>query len=118
MSRDYDVIVIGSGAAGLAAAVTAHDAGASVIVLEADNIVGGSSRLSGGHFYAAGTRHNRRGRFKFCFRGVSGIIRILLQMHFYVLSRYSTTWAASGYVSCALFSHHFSSSRRWMSGGI
>ena len=47
--RDYDVIVIGSGAAGLAAAVMAHEAGARVLVLEADGIVGGSSRLSGGH---------------------------------------------------------------------
>ncbi|MEM1435643.1 MAG: FAD-dependent oxidoreductase [Pseudomonadota bacterium] len=55
MARDYDVIVIGSGAAGLSAAVAAADAGASVLVVEADTQVGGSSRLSGGHFYAAGT---------------------------------------------------------------
>lgn len=55
MDRDYDVIVIGSGAAGLAAAVAAADAGASVLVCEGDTRVGGSSRLSGGHFYAAGT---------------------------------------------------------------
>lgn len=55
MTRDYDVIVIGSGAAGLSAAVAAADAGASVLVVEADSQVGGSSRLSGGHFYAAGT---------------------------------------------------------------
>ncbi len=53
--RDYDVIVIGSGAAGLSAAVAAADAGASVLVVEGDTRVGGSSRLSGGHFYAAGT---------------------------------------------------------------
>ena len=59
MERDYDVVVIGSGAAGLAAAVTAADSGASVIVLEADDKVGGSSRLSGGHFYAAGTSVQR-----------------------------------------------------------
>lgn len=55
MQVDYDVIVIGSGAAGLAAAVAAGDAGARVLVVEADTQVGGSSRLSGGHFYAAGT---------------------------------------------------------------
>ncbi len=59
MSHDYDVAVIGSGAAGLAAAVAAADAGASVVVLEADTRVGGSSRLSGGHFYAAGTSIQR-----------------------------------------------------------
>ncbi len=55
MARDYDVIVVGSGAAGLAAAVAAADAGASVLVVESQKRPGGSSRLSGGHFYAAGT---------------------------------------------------------------
>ncbi len=55
MERDFDVIVIGSGAAGLAAAVSAADSGASVLVVEGETQVGGSSRLSGGHFYAAGT---------------------------------------------------------------
>ena len=55
MEHDYDVIVVGSGAAGLAAAVSAADEGASVLIVEADTRVGGSSRLSGGHFYAAGT---------------------------------------------------------------
>lgn len=55
MAKDYDVIVVGSGAAGLAAAVSAADAGATVLVVESERQVGGSSRLSGGHFYAAGT---------------------------------------------------------------
>lgn len=55
MAVDYDVIVVGSGAAGLSAAVSAADTGARVLVMEADTHVGGSSRLSGGHFYAAGT---------------------------------------------------------------
>jgi fumarate reductase flavoprotein subunit len=59
VARDYDVIVVGSGAAGLAAAVAAADAGASVLVVESEKRVGGSSRLSGGHFYAAGTSVQR-----------------------------------------------------------
>lgn len=59
MKRDYDVIVIGAGAAGLSASVAAADAGASVLTIEADKQTGGSSRLSGGHFYAAGTSVQR-----------------------------------------------------------
>ena len=55
MDRDYDVAIIGSGVAGLSAAVSAADAGARVMILEAAERVGGSSRLSGGHFFAAGT---------------------------------------------------------------
>jgi len=55
LDRDYDVIVIGSGAAGLSAAISAADSGASVLICESEQVVGGSSRLSGGHFYAAGT---------------------------------------------------------------
>jgi fumarate reductase flavoprotein subunit len=59
MKRDYDVAIVGSGVAGLAAAVSAADAGARVVVLEADERIGGSSRLSGGHFFAAGTSVQR-----------------------------------------------------------
>ncbi len=57
---DYDVIVVGSGAAGLSAAISAAGHGATVLVVEADTQVGGSSRLSGGHFYAADTSLQRR----------------------------------------------------------
>ena len=59
MKRDYDVVVVGAGGAGMAAAITARDAGASVIVLEADDRIGGSTSLSGGVFYAAGTSVQR-----------------------------------------------------------
>lgn len=54
---DVDVFVIGSGGAGLAAAVAAKEAGAGrVLVAESEGVIGGSSRLSGGVFMAAGSR--------------------------------------------------------------
>lgn len=46
---EADVVVIGSGAAGLPAAIRAADAGASVIVVEANYDVGGHAILSGGN---------------------------------------------------------------------
>ena len=48
----YDVIVIGSGAAGLSAAVEANEAGSSVLVLEKMGFLGGSTLLSGGEMAA------------------------------------------------------------------
>lgn len=56
---DFDVAIIGAGVAGLSAAVSASALGARVIVLEAGDEVGGSSRLSGGHILAAGTHMQR-----------------------------------------------------------
>ena len=46
--REYDVVVIGSGAAGMPAAVAARDQGASVLVVEKNFDVGGRAILSGG----------------------------------------------------------------------
>jgi flavocytochrome c len=56
---DFDVVIIGSGAAGLAAAFTAAEHGASVLVAEAEDVVGGSSRLASGMLMGAGTRLQR-----------------------------------------------------------
>jgi len=55
LSADYDVIVVGGGGAGLVAAYTAAECGARTLLVEADTKVGGSTRLSGGVVYAAGT---------------------------------------------------------------
>ncbi|HME67092.1 MAG TPA: FAD-dependent oxidoreductase [Streptosporangiaceae bacterium] len=56
---DYDVVVVGAGAAGLCAAVTAAEAGASVLVAEASDAAGGASQFSAGLIMAAGTRFQR-----------------------------------------------------------
>ncbi|WP_312641488.1 flavocytochrome c [Hydrogenoanaerobacterium sp.] len=48
VTLDADVVVIGAGGAGLAAAVTAHQAGSSVIVIEKMPKVGGNTILAGG----------------------------------------------------------------------
>ncbi|HAQ41725.1 MAG TPA: flavocytochrome c [Clostridiales bacterium] len=49
-----DVIVIGAGGAGMTAAITAADNGASVIVLEKMPMQGGNTLLSGGEYAAPG----------------------------------------------------------------
>jgi glycine/D-amino acid oxidase-like deaminating enzyme len=46
--KTADVVVVGLGAAGSCTAIEAHDNGAKVLVLEADKVAGGNTRLSGG----------------------------------------------------------------------
>jgi fumarate reductase flavoprotein subunit len=50
------IVVVGAGAAGICAALAAHEAGADVVVLERDSVPRGSTSLSAGLIPAAGTR--------------------------------------------------------------
>lgn len=60
MKTETDIIVVGAGAAGLAAALTAADAGAEVLLLEKMPSPGGSSRICGGLLAFAGTDIQQR----------------------------------------------------------
>ena len=51
---EADVVIVGSGAAGLPAAIKAIEGGASVIVVETNYDVGGHAILSGGHMALGG----------------------------------------------------------------
>ena len=53
------IVVIGAGAAGLCAALAAHEAGVEVVVLERDSVPRGSTALSAGLIPAAATRFQR-----------------------------------------------------------
>jgi len=52
----YDIVIIGSGFAGLAAAIEARNAGANVMVIEKMPVHGGNSIINGGDFCAPGTK--------------------------------------------------------------
>ena len=56
---EADVVAIGSGIGGLAAAITAHDHGVSALVLERSEQVGGVTALSMGEVWVAGNHHAR-----------------------------------------------------------
>lgn len=53
--KNTDIVIVGSGIAGLCAAIEAADAGARVLMLEKDAQPGGCAKFSGGHMTVAGT---------------------------------------------------------------
>lgn len=56
--ESYDLVVAGSGSAGLAAAIIAHSLGMRVIVVEKTALVGGTSSYSGGVIWVPNSRQN------------------------------------------------------------
>jgi succinate dehydrogenase/fumarate reductase flavoprotein subunit len=59
--READVVVIGAGATGFPAALVAREAGASVIIVEAENHVGGHAITSGGNLpLGGGTSYQKK----------------------------------------------------------
>ena len=59
MTDTLDLLVIGAGACGLAGAISAHDAGGDVAVLESRDRPGGNSALSTGSIPGAGSRYQQ-----------------------------------------------------------
>lgn len=55
-AESFDVVVIGSGGTGLSAAITAKEAGSSVVVLEKMPYLGGNTNFASGGLNAAGTK--------------------------------------------------------------
>jgi 3-oxosteroid 1-dehydrogenase len=78
--QEFDVVVAGSGGAGLTAAILAHDNGAKVAVLERSDKVGGTTAVSGGglwipmnhHMAAAGVQDSREEALAYCKRLTAG----------------------------------------------
>jgi 3-oxosteroid 1-dehydrogenase len=58
--KDLDIVVMGSGAAGLTAALFAAQSGARVLVLEKSPLLGGTSAISGGQVWIPNNHHMPR----------------------------------------------------------
>ncbi|MBY5033926.1 flavocytochrome c [Streptococcus gallolyticus] len=59
MKKSYDVVVVGSGGAGMAAAISAQEAGATVAIFEKMPVIGGNTTKSSGGMNASETKYQK-----------------------------------------------------------
>ncbi|OCG26574.1 flavocytochrome c [Gilliamella sp. wkB108] len=57
--KTYDIVVVGSGGAGLAAAIQAHDLGSNVVIVEKMSIIGGNTNKASAGMNAAETKFQK-----------------------------------------------------------
>ena len=58
--RETDVVVVGTGYAGLAAASEAHDAGSKVVIIEKSEVIGGNSIIASGAYNAVDPERQKK----------------------------------------------------------
>ncbi len=63
VTKDCDIVIVGAGGAGMVAAITASDAGKSVILVESQEVAGGNSVRSTGGMNAAKTEYQDTNEF-------------------------------------------------------
>lgn len=62
MKNQFDIIIVGGGGSGLAAAVSAAEHGANVVLVEKQSVLGGTTGIAVGSFTASQTRFQARNR--------------------------------------------------------
>src|SRR5699024_8873820 len=58
--KEVDLLVMGSGAAGMSAAIRGHDLGMNVLLLESSDQYGGSTAISGGVCWVPNNPHMQK----------------------------------------------------------
>lgn len=57
--KSFDIVIVGSGGAGLAAAIRAHDLGANVVIIEKMSVIGGNTNKASAGMNAAETKFQK-----------------------------------------------------------
>lgn len=57
MKKEFDIVVLGAGASGMMAALSAHENGSSVGIFEKQSLIGGTAGISGGIIWAPMNSH-------------------------------------------------------------